>query len=207
MLLKSLLDQYKNNKLKKYMNKIEPFVNLSSKSIYGTGFNVDLQNPKKGKKYLTVGEGGVNEGKYIFETDEGEIQIGSRVYIGASTFISRSRIVIEDDVIMAWNCTVYDHDSHSIYWDERKYDVIQWHRDLLQGESPIRNKDWRGVATKEIRICSKAWIGFGVTILKGVTIGEGAVVGAGSVVTKDVPPYTVVGGNPAKVIKKIENIK
>jgi len=49
------------------------------------------------------------------------------------------------------------------------------------------------------------WIGTRVTILSGVTVGEGAVIAAGSVVTKDVPPYTVVGGNPAKVLK--ENIE
>ncbi len=49
-----------------------------------------------------------------------------------------------------------------------------------------------------------AWIGSNVTILPGVTIGEWAVVAAGAVVTKDVEPYTVVGGVPAKVIKRIE---
>ena len=54
-----------------------------------------------------------------------------------------------------------------------------------------------------ISIGNKAWIGFGVTILKGVTIGEGSDIAAGSVVTKDVPSYTLVGGNPAKFIKKL----
>ena len=48
------------------------------------------------------------------------------------------------------------------------------------------------------------WIGGGAKVLQGVTIGEGAVIGAGSVVTKDVPPYTIVGGVPAKLIKKRE---
>ena len=47
------------------------------------------------------------------------------------------------------------------------------------------------------------WIGMNSIILKGVTIGKGAVVAAGSVVTKSVPPMTVVGGNPAEVIKKV----
>ena len=46
------------------------------------------------------------------------------------------------------------------------------------------------------------WIGFGVIILPGVTIGDGAVIGAGSVITKDIPPYGVVVGNPAKLIRK-----
>ncbi|MGX7023971.1 CatB-related O-acetyltransferase [Vagococcus hydrophili] len=51
-------------------------------------------------------------------------------------------------------------------------------------------------------INSDAWIGMGATIMPGVTIGEGAIVATGSMVVKDVQPYTIVGGNPAKVIKK-----
>ena len=50
---------------------------------------------------------------------------------------------------------------------------------------------------------AEAWLGEGCVILKGVTVGERAVVGANAVVTKDVPPFTVVGGVPARVIRKI----
>ncbi len=53
-----------------------------------------------------------------------------------------------------------------------------------------------------IEIHDRAWIGSRVLILKGVTIGEGAVVAAGSVVTRNVPPFTIVGGNPARVIRE-----
>lgn len=58
-----------------------------------------------------------------------------------------------------------------------------------------------------ITICDDVWIGAGAIILNGITIGKGAIVGAGSVVTKNVEPYTIVVGNPAKKIKelKIEN--
>ena len=56
--------------------------------------------------------------------------------------------------------------------------------------------------TKPITIGSCVWIATGATVLPGVTIGDGAVVAAGAVVTKDVEPWTVVGGNPAKFIKK-----
>lgn len=52
-----------------------------------------------------------------------------------------------------------------------------------------------------ITVCDDVWIGYGAIILSGVTIGQGAVVGAGSVETKDVEPYSIVGGNPAKLIK------
>lgn len=54
-----------------------------------------------------------------------------------------------------------------------------------------------------ITICNDVWVGAGAIILNGITIGEGAVVGAGSVVTKDVEPYTIVAGNPAKKIKDV----
>lgn len=55
---------------------------------------------------------------------------------------------------------------------------------------------------KGIRVCQHAWIGGNVVVLPGVTIGEGAVIGAGSLVSKDIPPYTVAVGVPARVIKK-----
>lgn len=54
---------------------------------------------------------------------------------------------------------------------------------------------------KPVIICDDVWIGGRVTILPGVTVGEGSIIGAGAVVTKDVPPYSIVGGNPAKVIR------
>ena len=62
----------------------------------------------------------------------------------------------------------------------------------------------RPLVTAPIAICDGVWIGARAIILPGVTIGEGAVVAAGAVVTKNVEPFTVVGGNPAKFIKKRE---
>ncbi len=62
----------------------------------------------------------------------------------------------------------------------------------------------RPLITAPIRICDGVWIGARAIILPGVTIGEGAVIAAGAVVTKDVEPWTVVGGNPAKFIKNRE---
>ena len=56
--------------------------------------------------------------------------------------------------------------------------------------------------TKPVIIEDDVWIGTRVTILKGVTVGKGAIIGACSVVTKDVPPHSIVVGNPAKVVKE-----
>lgn len=57
---------------------------------------------------------------------------------------------------------------------------------------------------KPIKIEDKVWLGINATVLPGVTLGYGCIVGANSVVTKDVPPMTIVAGNPARIIKKIE---
>ena len=64
-------------------------------------------------------------------------------------------------------------------------------------------KERGNIITAKIVINDYAWINFNSIILKGVTIGEGAIVAAGAVVTQDVPPFTLVAGNPAKVVKKL----
>lgn len=134
------------------------------------------------------------EGSLVFDREGANIQIGERTFIGDSLFVCAEKIVVGDDVLVSWGCTVVDHNSHAISWKKRSYDVVNW----LNGK-----KDWEYVDSRPVIIQSKAWVGFNVIILKGVTIGEGAIIGAGSVVTKDVPSHTVVAGNPAKIIREI----
>ncbi len=200
-----IITLYKKIKNVKKNIKINPYVDLSKDSYYGDLFRVELRAPKKNKQYLIIGDHCIIDGRFVFETEEGIITIGNRVHIGGSTFISRSAIIIDDDVTIAWDCLFYDHNSHSTFWSERKNDTEQEYKDICSGLNPIANKNWNIVKSSPIHICSKAWIGVGCMILKGVTIGEGAIVAAGSVVVKDVEPWTMVGGNPAVFIKKIEN--
>ena len=72
---------------------------------------------------------------------------------------------------------------------------------LISNNHDLQNRNI--ITCKPVRICRRAWIGAGATILPGVTVGENAVVGAGSVVTHDVAPNTIVAGNPAKFIRNI----
>ena len=59
---------------------------------------------------------------------------------------------------------------------------------------------------RKVKVCDDVWIGGRVIILPGITIGSGSIIGAGAVVTKDVPPFAIVGGNPAKILKyRVEN--
>ena len=143
---------------------------------------------------VKIGSFSIIEGSMSFDRDNAQISIGDRTFIGASNLVCAEKIEIGNDVLIAWGCTLVDHDSHSVKWDARKDDVSAWRN----GE-----KDWAEVTIKPIKIFDKVWIGFNSIILKGLTIGEGAVVAAGSVVTKDVPPYTLVAGNPAKIVRQI----
>ncbi|GGP03070.1 hypothetical protein GCM10010992_10000 [Cloacibacterium rupense] len=188
-----------------YKNYIE--INTST-FLKNSTIRFDATEKLEKRKYLKIGKKGIISSNYIFETEKGEIIIGDNVHIGGATMICRNKIEVKDDVTMAWGITLYDHNSHSIYWEERKNDNHQCYEDYLkyQGNN-IVNKDWSNVISKPVIIESKVWIGFDVTILKGVTIGEGAVVGAKSVVTKDVEPWTVVAGNPAVVVKYLPEYK
>lgn len=143
----------------------------------------------------------------VLEVEGAEVEIGDQVYIGNSKIISKSKVTFENNILVAWGVTFYDHDSHSLDHEVRRKDIEQVYKDFSQhGGNYLLNKDWSVVNSKPIHIKSDAWIGAESMILKGVTVGEGAIVAARSVVTKDVPPFTVVAGNPAKVVKKLKEV-
>lgn len=170
-------------------------------SILMNGFRLNIRSGKR--KRVTVGNDSMLGCRIIFESREGTVTIGDRVYIGNSTIICRTGITFENDIFVAWGAYFYDHDSHSLDYRERQKDLLRQLEDYRANRNFIESKNWDVVKCKPIRICSNAWIGMNSIILKGVTIGEGAIVAAGSVVTRDVPAWTVVAGNPAKTVKEI----
>ncbi len=114
-----------------------------------------------------------------------KLHIGDHTSINYATEISVEQSVeIGKYCQIAGETKIFDNNSHSIHWENDR-------RMNRNDVAPVKIED-------------HVWIGMRSIILKGVTIGRGAVVAAGSVVTKDVPAMTVVGGNPAKVLKKIE---
>lgn len=179
---------------------------LPTSSSKYSNFQLRLDNPVKDKIYVRSGKECVIGGSIIFESKEGEVSFGDRVSFGASRIICRSKVEFGSDIYVAWGTTFYDHDSHSLDYTSRLEDFRREYEALEKNlKNRVLTKDWNVVKTKPIKVCDYAWIGMNALILKGVTIGEGAVVGAGSVVTRDVAPWTVVGGNPAKIIKAIPN--
>ena len=128
-----------------------------------------------------------------FDRRGATIEIGNSSYIGASNLVASTHIKIGHNVLLSWGIDVVDHNSHSIDALERRADVPNW----LRGE-----KNWTHVTTASVVIEDDAWVGMRSIILKGVTVGEGSIVAAGSVVTKDVPAWCIVAGNPARVIRE-----
>ena len=117
------------------------------------------------------------------------VECGSNVSVGSgATFMStRAKIRIGDHVMFGPNV--------SVITGGHRTDLIGRYMDLVTDDEKRPEDD------KDVLFEGDNWIGAGAVILRGVTVGRGAVIAAGAVVTKDVPPYAISGGCPAKVIK------
>ncbi len=114
------------------------------------------------------------------------VKIGRGVYIGNLVYLDGEYpeyIEIEDEVAVAPGAIIVAHSAGSPFLA----------RTGIYHEGP-----------KKILLKRGCWIGVGAIILPGVTIGEGAIVGAGSVVSQNVPDYTIVAGNPARPVRKMD---
>ncbi|MGD9688946.1 MAG: acyltransferase [Phycisphaerales bacterium] len=113
---------------------------------------------------------------------EPRLRFGNGIYVNRFTMFDASELIeVADEVMIGPHCYITDHD-HGI-----------------ENGTPVWKQPLQGAPT---RIARGAWIGAHVVILKGVTIGENAIVAAGAVVTRDVPPGTIAGGIPARVLRE-----
>jgi acetyltransferase-like isoleucine patch superfamily enzyme len=154
-----------------------------------------IERRENGKGTIIVGRDCLIHGLLATERDSSIIRIANNVFINIATILDCvNSITIEDDVLIGYYCAVADSDNHSTSYSVRKDDL----RKLRQGRY-----EWDTAKTAPVLICKGAWIGSYAIILKGVRVGVGSVVGAGSVVTKDVPDWTIVAGNPARIVREI----
>ena len=152
--------------------------------ISGVGRDFRLEPPfvVLGGENIRIGDSFRALGSTYFYANDGELTIGSGCSANSNVLFSAAQgcIRIGDNVMIGPNCVLRaaDHgiDSH---------------------ESPRTQKHQRGTITIE----DDVWLGANVVVIRNVTIGRGAVVGAGAVVTKDLPPYAIAGGVPARVLR------
>ena len=121
--------------------------------------------------------------KLIADGENSIIEIGDNTRIHGTCIHAKSKIVIGRNCLIAANCQIIDSNAHELLMEAP--------------ESRLSSID----SGKPISIGDNCWIGMNSIILPGVSIGDGAVIAAGSIVTKNVQEKTIVGGNPAKLIK------
>ena len=107
-----------------------------------------------------------------------------------------------DHAYLNFRCTILDNNEVRIGRHAMIGPGVQIYTAAHPLQAEARNEGWE--VAKPVVIEDTVWIGGSAILLPGVTVGRNAVVGAGAVVTRDVPAYTVVAGNPAKVIRRIE---
>ena len=133
-------------------------------------------------------------GELLVIPPAGKIVIGDWCYVGPAAKIwSMSSVYIGNRVFVSHGVQIFDNNSHSLSASERH----ERYRELrVKGQHLCREQ----VKTQPVVVENDVWIGFNVAILKGVTIGRGAIIGACSVVVDDIPPFTIVVGNPARQV-------
>ena len=132
-------------------------------------------------------------GRYV------ELGPGGCVKIGNHTSV-QDRCVVLGDVTIGNYCLF----SYNVYISSGKhyFDLMPWCLIKDQDLFASQNKELAAQHSKAVVIEDDCWIGINVVVMQGVTIGKGAVIGANSVVNRDIEPYVVVAGAPAKVVKK-----
>jgi acetyltransferase-like isoleucine patch superfamily enzyme len=173
-----------------YLAEISPSSKISPEII--------IHNPSNDKSKIKIGHCCIiSDAELVLFGHGGEISIGDSCFIGKGTRIwSGMKITIGNNVLISHNVNIHDNGSHPLNSLERQEDF-----NFFYQKSRLRDTNDYDLKDAEVKISDNAWLGFNCTVAKGVTIGKGAIIGAYSYVTKDVPDYAVVVGNPAKIIK------
>lgn len=145
---------------------------------------------------IRIGDYSHIRGELLVFGHGGNIEIGDYCYIGSNSYVwSAKNIMIGDRVLISHNCNIFDNDTHPLEPKAR-------HRQFVEIITTGQPKEI-DLNEQEIIIEDDVLISANSIILKGVHIGRGAIIGAGSVVTKNVPAFAVVAGNPAQIIRTL----
>ena len=155
-----------------------------------------ILNARGGAEFIRVGANSIILGELMVFGHGGQLDIGEWCYVGEGTRIwSATSISIGDRVLISHNVNIFDSLTHPLSAAARHKQFVNI---IKVGHPRQLDLDERPVV-----IGADALISAGSTILRGVTIGRGAIVAAATVVTKDVPEFSIVAGNPARVVREL----
>ena len=159
-----------------------PRVNLTNGGKITIGNNVALCSTCEGNPL------GVNHRVILSAIyTESEIVIGNDTGMSGTTICAAKSVQIGSNCLIGANVTITDCDLHSVNPEGRRY-----------------NTNVEEIGCASVVVEDNVWLGINVIVLKGVVVGKNSVVAAGSVVTKSIPPNCIAGGNPARVLKRIQ---
>lgn len=168
---------------------------IDASATVSLGCAIDAMGPPEN---LSVGAYSVICGQLATVTSSAILRVGHHSFLGQGSRIwAQESVLIGDHVLIAHLVDIHDTNSHSVRWPDRRADSIKQYEERVQ-------LDHQRVTSAPVIIEDDVWIGFKSTVLKGVTIGRGAVIAAGSLVTHDIPPFTLVAGAPARVVRRLE---
>jgi acetyltransferase-like isoleucine patch superfamily enzyme len=155
-----------------------------------------IRNARRDAKRIRVGEHSIICGELSLFAHGGDISIGDWCYIGEGAQVwSSGSVHIGDRVLISHNVNIFDSLTHPLNAQLRHAQF----KAIMQTGHP-RSID---LGVRAVTVSNDVWIGANACVLRGVTLGEGAIVGASAVVTHDVPPFTLVAGNPARAIREL----
>ena len=169
-----------------------------SYSTFGKGLNINAESEcvADNKGMISIGNNCAIFGR-VESHGNGKITIGENCCIYRRSVVgSIDSIVIGNCVMISNHVHIYDNNNHPTSPEIRKRMCMNGFEGDAWG--------WKHSRSAPIVIEDNVWICEYATILKGVTIGEGSIVASHAVVTKDVPPYSVVAGNPARIVKELD---
>ena len=146
---------------------------------------------------LRIGRGASLDKTVLDVGPDGRVSLGEFAFVSSARIICDVEVEIGDYALIGWNVVIMDTYRVSLESAMRRHEL---ERSSLHSE---RRLEGPGTA-RPVRIGRNVWIGFEVCILPGVTIGEGAVIGARAVVGENVLPFTVVAGNPARIVRVLD---
>ncbi len=156
-----------------------------------------IHNIYGARESIKIGSNTTILGQLLTFKHGGSIEIGEWCYVGEGTRVwSAEMIKIGDRVLVSHGVNIHDTNSHPI-------DPKLRHQHFVEISKKGHPKNIDNIASSAVIIEDDAWIGCNSIIMKGVVIGRSSIVAAGSVVTKNVPPNSIVAGNPACMIRKI----